>query len=48
MAGAPLAGYDVLIPTPGRGDEEAFQGRSWQTRESAISQVVEAETKHSI
>jgi hypothetical protein len=45
MAGAPLARYDVPIPTPGRGDEEAFQGRWWQTLESAIPQVVEAETK---
>jgi hypothetical protein len=46
MAGAPLTGYDVLSSTPGGGDEEAFQGRWWQTLESAIPQVVEAETKH--
>jgi hypothetical protein len=46
MAGAPLTGYDVLSSTPGEGDEEAFQGRWWQTLESAIPQVVEAETKH--
>ena len=48
MAGAPLTGYDVLSSTPGGGDEEAFQGRWWQTLESAIPQVAEAETKHSV
>jgi hypothetical protein len=26
--------------------QEAFQGRWWQTLESAIPQVIEAETKH--
>jgi hypothetical protein len=46
MAGAPMTGYDVLSSTLGGGDEEAFQSRWWQTLESAIPQVVEAETKH--
>jgi hypothetical protein len=48
MAGAPLTGYDVLSSTPGGGNEEAFQDRWWQTLESAIPQVVEAETKHRV
>jgi hypothetical protein len=45
MGGAPSTGYDVLSSTPG---EAMNQGRWWQTCESAIPQVAEAETKHSV
>jgi hypothetical protein len=48
MGGAPLTGYDVIVLNRGEGDEEAFQGRWCQTLESAIPQVAEAETKHSV